>query len=121
MFAIVFTVFLYSLRSGHDEYRSRAITYMTLVIANICLILTNRSKTRFAFSKGSFTNRSLMFVIAGTLAILILINTNAFFRNLFNFGPMAIHDMLVCIGAGVAGIVWFECFKLLNLVKKYHN
>lgn len=114
VFTVVFIVFLYSLANGHDEYRSRAITYITLVIANICLILTNRSKTRFAFSKGSFTNKSLFFVVGGTLTVLIFININSFFRNLFNFGPVAIHDVLICVVSGIASIIWFEGLKFIR-------
>ncbi|MCM8759021.1 MAG: cation-translocating P-type ATPase [Candidatus Omnitrophica bacterium] len=114
VFAVVFIVFLYSLASGHDEYRSRAITYITLIIANICLIFTNRSKTRFAFSKGSFKNRALILVTVGTLVVLMLINTNPFFRNLFNFGPVDIGDVFICIVSGIASIIWFEALKFVR-------
>ncbi|MCX7704750.1 MAG: cation-translocating P-type ATPase [bacterium] len=113
---VVFTVFLYCLANEHDEYRSRAITYITLVIANICLIMTNRSKTRFAFSRENFTNMALIFVIVGTFLVLMLINTVPFLRNLFNFGPVAIHDILICIISGISSIIWFEGMKFIRKI-----
>ncbi|MCM8815468.1 MAG: cation-translocating P-type ATPase C-terminal domain-containing protein [Candidatus Omnitrophica bacterium] len=118
VFFVVSIVFLYALASGHDEARSRAITYITLIIANICLIFTNRSKTRFAFSKVNFENRALIFVIIGTLGVLVLINSTAFFRTLFNFAPVDLQDVLICLMSGIASILWFEGLKFFNLRKK---
>jgi len=114
VFGVVFAVFLFALASGHDEKRSRAITYTTLIVANICLILTNRSRTRFAFSRSSFTNRSLVFVSISALAFLILINIIPFLRNLFRFGPLDFHDMLICFASGIASILWFEGVKFFR-------
>ncbi|MCM8821631.1 MAG: cation-translocating P-type ATPase [Candidatus Omnitrophica bacterium] len=114
---VVLIVFLYALASGHDETRSRAITYITLIVANICLILTNRSKTRFAFSKSNFKNKALIFVITGTMGVLVLINATNFFRTLFNFGSVDLHDVLICFMSGVASILWFEGLKFFNLRK----
>ncbi len=121
VFGVVFAVFLFALASGHDEKRSKAITYITLIVANICLIFTNRSRTRFAFSMGSSINKSLVFVVATTLIFLILVNTNPFLRNLFRFGPLDFNDFLVCFTAGIASILWFEGLKFFRRKKdKYH-
>ncbi|MCM8788695.1 MAG: cation-translocating P-type ATPase [Candidatus Omnitrophica bacterium] len=114
---VVLIVFMYALASGHDETRSRAITYITLIVASICLILTNRSKTRFAFSKANFKNRSLIFVITGTIGVLVLINATTFFRILFNFGSVDLHDVLICFMSGIASILWFEGLKFFNIRK----
>jgi hypothetical protein len=35
-------------------------------------------------------------------------------RDLFHFAPVAGADVLLAIGAGLGGIVWFELFKLLR-------
>jgi len=114
VFAVVFAVFLFALSSGHEETRSRALTYITLVIANICLIFTNRSRTRFAFSKNSSTNRSLVFVVTSALGFLVLINLIPALRTLFRFGPVDFHDILICFMAGVVSILWFETVKFFK-------
>ncbi|HQL65087.1 MAG TPA: cation transporting ATPase C-terminal domain-containing protein, partial [bacterium] len=72
------------------------------------------SRTRFAFSRSSFTNRSLVFVSISALAFLILINIIPFLRNLFRFGPLDFHDMLICFASGIASILWFEGVKFFR-------
>ncbi len=114
VFVVVLAIFIYALASGHNEPRSRAITYITLIIANICLIFTNRSRTKFAFSRGNFNNKSLILVVVGTLMVLVCINSIEFFRTLFGFGPVDFHDILICLVSGIASILWFEGLKFFR-------
>lgn len=120
VFIVVFAIFLYTLSSGHSEKSSRAITYTTLIIANLSLIFTNRSTTEFAFSKRNSFNKALFFVVVSTLIFLFIANFYPFLRNLFSFGPVDLNDVLICLSAGITSILWFECFKFFRRKKFYH-
>ncbi len=43
-----------------------------------------------------------------------------FLRDLFGFGrgPLSIGDLLLCIGAGLFSILWFEGLKLTRFLKQ---
>ncbi|HXK44898.1 MAG TPA: cation-translocating P-type ATPase, partial [bacterium] len=111
VFGVVFTIFLLALARGHDEARSRAITFITLIISNICLILTNRSRVDTAFSKTLFSNRPLIYVVSGALIFLFFVIINPFLQNLFKFSYVDFHDVMFCVIAGFASILWFEGIK----------
>jgi len=111
VFGVVFTIFLLALARGHDEARSRAITFITLIISNICLILTNRSRVDTAFSKTLFSNRPLIYVVSGALIFLFFVIINPFLQNLFKFSYVDLHDVMFCVIAGFASILWFEGIK----------
>ncbi|HOK79800.1 MAG TPA: cation-translocating P-type ATPase [bacterium] len=111
VFGVVFTVFLMALSRGHNEARSRTITFITLIISNICLILTNRSRIDTAFSKTLLSNRPLVYVVSGALIFLFLVIVNPFLQNLFRFSYVDLHDVTFCVIAGLASILWFEGIK----------
>jgi len=67
---IVMTVFAVSLYHGQGEAEARALTYTTLVIANLGLILANRSWSRTILETMSTPNPALWLVIGGALAFL---------------------------------------------------
>jgi Ca2+-transporting ATPase len=87
------------------------MTFTTIVIANLCLILTNRSWSETIFSTLRSPNRALLWVFAGTLACLLLVVFVPALRALFRFGPVMLSDLLLCAGAGIMSVVWFEVYK----------
>ncbi|HJX56142.1 MAG TPA: cation transporting ATPase C-terminal domain-containing protein, partial [Methanoregula sp.] len=56
-------------------------------------------------------NRALWWVFAGTLACLMLVLFVPALRELFRFGPVMFSDLLLCAGAGIMSVVWFEIYK----------
>jgi Ca2+-transporting ATPase len=112
---VILGVLAVSRMLGHEEegYR-RAMAFTTLVIANVCLILSNRSWTRSVFSMLREPNRAVWWVVGGALAGMSAILNVPGLRNLFHFNPIDSHDLLLCIGAGAASILWFELFKLAH-------
>jgi Ca2+-transporting ATPase len=69
--AMVLIVYAISVKEGHTNGEVRAITFSALIIGNVCLILTNLSKTR-SFTQ-VFTERNLPVKLIIFLALLILI------------------------------------------------
>jgi Ca2+-transporting ATPase len=112
--AIVLAVFGVTLARGQGELEARALTFATLIVANLSLILANRSWSRTVFSMLRSTNRALWWVVSGATAFLGLILYVPFLRRLFHLGFLHGIDLLLCFAAGVLGVSWFEIMKLLR-------
>jgi Ca2+-transporting ATPase len=111
---IVMAVYAIALHRGLGENEARTLTYTTLVIANLSLVLTNRSWTRSLFSTLRVPNSALWWVVSSAVGVLVLILYVPFLRGLFRFGFLHLTDILICLGAGVVSIAWFEVFKFFS-------
>jgi Ca2+-transporting ATPase len=114
---IVLAVFAVSLYRGQGEAEARTLTYVTLIIANLGLILTNRSWSRTIWETVSTPNPALWWVIGGALAFLALVIYVPFIRELFGFAYLHLADIAICFMAGIASIIWFEGLKVINRSK----
>jgi Ca2+-transporting ATPase len=112
--AIVLGVFIVARLRGHTENNARGLTFAALVVANLALILANRSWTRTILSMMKEPNSALRWVLAGALGFLGLALYVPFLRRLFHFEPLHFPDLLICLVAGAASILWFEALKVLR-------
>jgi Ca2+-transporting ATPase len=112
--AITLGVFAVARNLGSSDDNSRALTFTTLVLANLGLILTNRSWTRTIISTLKRPNRALWWVLGGAVAFLAVALYVPFFRGLFRFESLHPIDLAVCLGGGVASVLWFEILKALG-------
>jgi Ca2+-transporting ATPase len=111
---VMLAVFAISLQRGQGEDGARTLTFVTLIFANLGLILTNRSWTRTIVGSIRVPNRSLWYVVFGALAFLALALYVPFMRSMFKFTALHPTDLLICVGGGVASIAWFEVFKFVR-------
>jgi Ca2+-transporting ATPase len=108
---ILLVVFLISLYRGQGVQEARALTFTTLVAANLGLILTNRSWSRTIWATLRSANVALGWVFGGAIALLLLVLYVPFLRNLFHFAFLHPRDLMICLFAGVCSILWFEGLK----------
>ena len=111
VFAVVLMVYVVALGRGFGEAEVRTLTFTTIVIANLFLILTNRSWSETIVTTLRTPNRAMVWVFAGTLICLILVLFLPVLQDLFRFGTVPLVDLLVCAAAGVGSVIWFECYK----------
>lgn len=111
--AVVLTVYATAFR-GKGELEARGLMFTTLVIANLCLILSNRSWSDSVLTALLRPNRALWSVVAGATVLLGLVLAVPVLRGLFRFGVLHPDDLLFSLGAGIAGIVPFEIYKLVS-------
>jgi P-type Ca2+ transporter type 2C len=117
--AISLGVFWISRIIGHPQDDSRrAFVFSTLVIANLCLILTNRSWSRTILSMFKERNPALWWVVGGALSVLVLVLNVPVLSNQFHFKSLSIEDSLLCVAAGIISILWFETVKVLRASKR---
>jgi len=113
-FLIILLVFIAAgrLGSGSADER-RTLVFVTLVFANLCLIFTNRSTTRTVVGTMRTPNQALWWVTGGAVGLLVAVLYVPFLRNLFQFVTLHGLDLVVCLAAGVASILWFEGLKFI--------
>jgi len=109
--AIVLTIYAGALLRGLGDAEVRTLTFTTIVIANLCLILTNRSWSVTLSTTLRTPNRALSWVMLGTIACLGLVLFIPALQDLFRFAPVPPLSLAVAAGAGVFSILWFEAFK----------
>jgi Ca2+-transporting ATPase len=107
----VLAVYLWSVLTGHTETDVRALTFGTLVLANIGLIFVNRSWSTSVLAGLAKRNAALWWVVGGTLSMLTLLLTLSPLRALFRFDGLGPMDLVIVIVAGVASVAWFEAYK----------
>lgn len=111
---VVILLFGIALYRGETEADARTLTFATLVIGDLMLILTNRSWSRPILSTLQSPNRALWWIVGGAFSTLVLVAYVPFLQALFRFAPLHLFDVLICLGGGVASLIWFECWKLLR-------
>jgi Ca2+-transporting ATPase len=109
---MVMAVYLLTGQLHASEGEARAMAFATLVISNLCLILTNLSWSRSFFSVLKDPNPAMWFIISGAIGLLMAVLYVPFLRELFKFGFLHLNDMLICFTAGFVSILWFELAKI---------
>ena len=112
--AIVLAIFMISLYRGQGELDARALTFTTLILANLGLILSESSTSRLSLKILQSPNAALWWVIGGGLLFLVLVLYVPFLRQLFSFSLLHAIDLAICLGGGAISLVWFELLKLLD-------
>ncbi|HET6378666.1 MAG TPA: cation transporting ATPase C-terminal domain-containing protein, partial [Methylocella sp.] len=109
--AIVSGIFIQSVRLGLPDEEVRAVTFVTLVLANFGLVLVNRSFESSLREAVSRNNPALWWVSA--IAIFLLGTSLAFSpaRNLFRFGQLRSDDLAVALAAAAALVILAEFLK----------
>jgi len=111
MVALVFAV---AMTRGYGEQEARALSFTTLIVANIGLIFANRSWSQTIVSRFGSPNRALWWVAGGAAAFMFCALYVPALRGIFRFSLLSAADVLLCVGVGSASIVWFELLKVGN-------
>ena len=114
---IVMGVYWVSMLRGQGENEARALAFTSLIVANLGLIMTNRSWTRTVFSTLRTPNAAVSWVFGGAIIFMAIVLFVPAVREIFRFSYLHVTDILICIAAGVVSIVWFEIFKFFRLVQ----
>jgi len=115
---IVLAVFAVSLYRGQGDEEARTLTYATLIIANLGLILTNRSWSRTILETMSSPNPALWWVVGGAMTFLVAVLYVPFLREMFGFAYLHLIDIAICFLAGITSILWFEGLKMATAKSK---
>ncbi len=112
--AVTLAIYGYNIQTGRGELEARTLTFVTLVLANLGLILCNRFRKNTFI--GVFTSKNVVvrWIIGATLVFLVLVVYIPAVRDVFGFGMLHPIDWAFCAGAGILCMLWFEITKFLN-------
>jgi Ca2+-transporting ATPase len=113
---ICLLVYFIGLKMGYSEKGVRTLTFVTLIVSNIAVILSNRSWTYGIFKILSTPNKAVNWIVGGAIIFLILILNVPFLLDLFQFEKIGYLEFLVCAVAGLFSITWFEIYKQVKKV-----
>jgi len=116
--AITLAIYGITLQQGQGQIEARTLAFTTLVIANLGLILTNRTWSSTIITSLRAKNAALWWIVAFTLIFLGLVIYVPSLRHLFRFGVLHPGDLMLCLTAGIAAILWFEVIKYFCWRKK---
>ena len=112
---IVVVSFKLLLELGWDEDKSRGMTFLILVIANISMILGLCGKQAIS-NIFRFENKAMTTVLAMTLISLVLVFNVPFLINLFHFSQLTFWESIAGVAIGAFSI--FGIIPLKQLFKK---
>jgi Ca2+-transporting ATPase len=104
-------LYVLALKRGLPETDARTLTFVSLVLVDLGLVLVNRS---FATSLSELigkANRALVWVATVTLSLLALAVISPVGRELFRFGPLHADDLMLVAGIVVAVLATLEFLK----------
>jgi Ca2+-transporting ATPase len=111
---IVLTVFGIALYRQKGALDARALAFTTLIMANLGLIVTNRSWTRTIGETLRTPNPAARWVIGGAIILLLAVLYVPLLRDLFHFSTLHADDLAISLAAGVLSILWFEGLKAVR-------
>jgi len=113
---ITLLIYFLGLKMGYTEKEVRTLTFVTLIVSNIAVIISNRSWTTGFFKILATPNKAVTWIVGGAIVFLILILNIPFLLDLFQFEKIGILELFVCTLAGFATITWFEIYKKFKKV-----
>jgi Ca2+-transporting ATPase len=118
---IVVLIFVSSINRGLDEQTARTMAFATIVTANLALILTNRSWVHTIIGTFRKRNNAFWWIFGIALLALALVIYIPQLSSLFRFSALDPVNLLICLGAGLASIIWFEIYKTAKIIISRKN
>jgi len=112
-FALVGAIFVIALQRGMPEDEVRALTFFSLVLTIVSLILVNRSFSTSLVTAFRRPNRALAWIVLTITVILGLSLLWPTARALFRFGPLHGDDLALTLAAGAIVLIVLEALKHL--------
>jgi len=97
---------------GHGTNAARALSFASLVVAFIMIILVNRSWSQSLLRSLRIPNPAVWGVVAGAGVFLAAILTIPALQGLFSFAPLHANDLAISLLAGAGCLLWLEILKL---------
>lgn len=109
---ICLLVYFIGLKMGYSEKGVRTLTFVTLIVSNISVIISNRSWTSGIIKILSAPNKAVNWIVGGAIIFLILILNIPFLLNLFQFEKISFLELMVCTIAGFFSITWLSLIHI---------
>lgn len=109
----VLVVYFWALISNRNDDQIRTLSFATLMLGNIALILVNRSWHLTIFQTfRTRKNKTIKWMLGGAIGMLVLLINIPILREAFNFSYLTTTEWLVVLFAGFGSVLWFEIYKV---------
>jgi P-type Ca2+ transporter type 2C len=108
---IILAIFMITLDRGQGELDARTLTFTTLILANLGLIISESSTSRLSLKILKSPNPTLWWTIGGGMFFLAIVLYVPFLRDLFSFSFLHSIDLAICLIGGTISLLWFELLK----------
>jgi Ca2+-transporting ATPase len=112
--AVIFIFLWFYNGSSVNEDQARTLSFATLVIANIMLIVVNLSGSRSLVTTVNSKNKALWLVVVSAMLALFMILLIPPLRDLFHFSPIPLIDFFIAAFVGIVSVSWFKIFDLVK-------
>ena len=112
-FGLVGAIFVIALHRGMPEDEVRALTFFSLVLSIVSLILVNRSFSTSLVAAFRRPNPALAWILLTVTVILSLSLLWPAASALFRFGPLHADDLALTLAAGIVVLIVLETLKHL--------
>jgi len=104
-------IYSMTLRRGRGDLEARALTFTALILANLGLILVNRSWSSTISATLRVPNAAFWWVSGGALSFLGFVLYVPVARDLFRFSAVHLDGLGICLAAGAVPTLFFELLK----------
>jgi P-type Ca2+ transporter type 2C len=111
MLLAVLAVYWWMLHEGRTEGETRAAAFSAIVLSNLALILSVRSRSHTVLETLRWPNPAFWWVFGGALAALAAALYLPPVAGLFRFDALRPADLALAALAGAAGVAWYEAYK----------
>ena len=108
----VLLVFGFYFYRGYGEAEVRTVTFATLVVAMLGLILVNRSRSQNLWRTLRLPNAAVWWVVGGALSFLAAVIYIPQARAIFRFAELEWSDWLMTIGVSCLAVLCLEIAKV---------
>jgi P-type Ca2+ transporter type 2C len=108
----VLVVYVVALSRGQGAMDARALAFTTLILANLGLIWTNRSRTRTVIETLRSPNAALWWVTISAFTFLGLVLYIPLLRELFQFSTLHALDIAICFSAAAFSVLLIDAWKI---------
>lgn len=115
MAGIVLLVQEWSIKTGMQNWQT--MVFMILALAQLANVFAVRTETESIFARGLFSNRPLVYAVAGTFVLQLATVYVPFLNPIFDTAPLAPVELAFSIGAACMVFFLVEFIKLMR--RKY--
>ncbi len=113
--AAVLSVFWWALAAERPDDVVRSLAFATLMLANLGLIVVNRSWHLSAWRTfRERRNRVIGWILGGGLVLVAAVIGIPPVREAFRLGELSAIDWAIALSAAFIGVAWFEAYKVLR-------
>jgi Ca2+-transporting ATPase len=115
IFALVFAIFIGNIASNTSEEKIRSLTFAALVIANVVLILINRSRTLTLWEAlVKRRNVAIPWLIIGAMTLLLMLLNIPLLRDAFDLASLEWREYLLLLALSYLSVSWLDLHKIIT-------